>query len=197
MNHTFKARLAMVLATALLTASPVFAETTASTSQPVDLKGKPVNTTENDGAVTESPSLEAEQEAAAKRAAEAVAQGPRGNASAPVPPQQSPAPAEGAREEEALTETAPVEEVDPELKPFLDKPITKIVIEGNKEIKTEDIQTAVISKPVIRGRPGAGSAVHLFPGLVLRPAPYLQGCARRGRSDIPRYGESAVYGLPD
>ena len=140
----------MVLATALLTASPVFAETTASTSQPVDLKGKPVNTTENDGAVTESPSLEAEQEAAAKRAAEAEAQGPRGNASAPVPPQQSAAPAEGAREEEALTETAPVEEVDPELKPFLDKPITKIVIEGNKEIKTEDIQTAVISKPGIK-----------------------------------------------
>jgi outer membrane protein insertion porin family len=140
----------MVLATALLTASPVFAETTASTSQPVDLKGKPVNTTENSGTVEKSQSLEKEQEEAAKRAAEAMAQGPRGTTSMPAPAQQSQAPAAGAPEEGAPVETTPVNEVDPELKPFLDKTITKIVIEGNKEIKTEDIQTAVISKPGVK-----------------------------------------------
>lgn len=140
MNQALKTRLALALTLMMCSTSPVFAETTGSTSHAVDLKTKQtVDTNVAKDATTEAQSLATKQAEAARRAAEAMAQGPRGTAAAQAgEPQQESVP--------AVVE----HEVDPELKPFLDKQITKIVIADNKEIKTENIAAAVISKPGVK-----------------------------------------------
>jgi outer membrane protein insertion porin family len=143
MNHALKTRLAVALAVWMCSMSPVFAETTASTSQSVDLKTKQtVDTNIGVGANSRPQSVTAEQEEAAKRAAEAMAQGPRGTAEQPAQPAETQEASQAAAAEE--------HEVAPELKPYLDKQITKIIIADNKEIKTEDIAAAVISKPGVK-----------------------------------------------
>ena len=48
MKHALSKRVAMGLMTAMIVASPVFAETTPSMSQPVDTKGRPQSTQSQD-----------------------------------------------------------------------------------------------------------------------------------------------------
>ena len=123
MKHAFSKRVASGLVTAMIMASPVFAETGPSMSQTVDTKGRPQNTQ------TQDKDIKAPQDVAV---------------SAPAEEQAAVVPAET----EILSEnTGAAPQVNPEIAPYLNKTLTKVSIEGNKAIPTEEIQKAVISKP--------------------------------------------------
>ncbi len=112
-KHAFAKQLALGLATTMLAAAPVFAETTPSLSQTVDTRTGQLESREQPLGVANTPEPEL------------------GNVAAP------------ARE---LT-AAPV---NPDLAPYLGKTITKISIEGNKEIPTDAILSYVTSKPGLK-----------------------------------------------
>ena len=126
MKYALSKRVALGLMTAMIVASPVFAETTPSMSRPVDTKGRPQSTQ------SQAKDIKVPQDATA---AEALHSQP--NLLAP------PSSGEETMENKA-GETA---QSNPEIAPYLNKTVTKISIEGNKEIPAEEIQKAVISKP--------------------------------------------------
>lgn len=125
MKHALEKQITVGLLATLLVASPVFAETTTTVSDSIGLKKKPVSTT------SEKESTAQTQESGT--AGPTTARTSRLN----LPPAQSPVPGQdiGVQEEEN------------ELAPYLNKTVTKISVEGNEEIPSEDILKAVYSKP--------------------------------------------------
>ena len=126
MKYALSKRVVLGLMTAMIVASPVFAETTPSMSRPVDTKGRPQSTQ------SQAKDIKAPQDATA-------AEAPYSQPNLLAPPSSG---------EEAMENTAgETAQSNPEIAPYLNKTVTKISIEGNKEIPAEEIQKAVISKP--------------------------------------------------
>ena len=124
MKYALEKQLTAGLVATLLVASPVFAETTTTVSDSIGLKKKPVSTTrEEDTAQTQGSG----------------SAGPAAVRTNPLnlPPVNSPVPGQdiGAQEEES------------ELAPYLNKTLTKVSVEGNEEIPSEDILKVTYSKP--------------------------------------------------
>ena len=125
MKHALEKQLTVGLLATLLVASPVFAETTTSVSDSIRLKKKPAattgeeNTAQTQGSRTANPA--------------AVRTNPLN-----LPPVTSPVPGQdiGAQEEAGS-----------ELAPYLNKTLTKISIEGNEEVPSENILKVTYSKP--------------------------------------------------
>ena len=125
MKHALEKQLTVGLLATLLVASPVFAETTTSVSDSIRLKKKPAattgeeNTAQTQGNRTANPA--------------AVRTNPLN-----LPPVTSPVPGQdiGAQEEAGS-----------ELAPYLNKTLTKISIEGNEEVPSENILKVTYSKP--------------------------------------------------
>ena len=125
MKHALEKQLTVGLLATLLVASPVFAETTTSVSDSIRLKKKPAattgeeNTAQTQGSRTANPA--------------AVRTNPLN-----LPPVASPVPGQdiGAQEEAGS-----------ELAPYLNKTLTKISIEGNEEVPSENILKVTYSKP--------------------------------------------------
>ena len=125
MKHALEKQLAVGLVAALLVASPVFAETTTSVSDSIGLKKKSgVMTGGQNSSQTQSGGVAGQA---------AVRMNPLN-----LPPVNSPVPGQdiGVRSEE-----------QEELAPYLNKTLTKISVEGNETIPTEDILKATYSKP--------------------------------------------------
>ena len=125
MKHAFEKQITVGLLATMLVASPVFAETTTTMSEPIGLKKKPVSTTSKKEDVPP-----------------AQGSGAAGTAARPnrlnLPPRESPVPGQGIGVQgEAANELAP----------YLNKTVTKISVEGNAEVPSEDILRAVYSKP--------------------------------------------------
>ena len=125
MKHAFGKRISVGLLATMLVSGTVFAETTTTVSDTIRLKKKPSSTTsqknvpQTQGSGTAGP----------------AAPGPnRLN----LPPAQSPVPGQGIGVQS---------EAESELAPYLNKTITKISVEGNEDISSEDILKAVYSKP--------------------------------------------------
>ena len=125
MKHAFEKQITVGLLATMLVASPVFAETTTTVSEPIGLKKRPVSTTSKKEDVPP-----------------AQGSGAAGTAARPnrlnLPPRESPVPGQdiGVRGE-----------AESELAPYLNKTVTKISVEGNVEVPSEDILRAVYSKP--------------------------------------------------
>ena len=126
MKYAFGKQITIGLMASLIVAGPVFAETTPTMSESISRKKKPVST--------------------ATQGKEPV-QTQKSGAAAPVtsgmnrlnlPPMQRPAPA---------LDLNAKEEGQQNLAPYLEKTLTKISIEGNEEIPTEDILRVIFSKP--------------------------------------------------
>ena len=126
MKYAFGKQITIGLMASLIVAGPVFAETTPTMSESISRKKKPVST--------------------ATQGKEPV-QTQKSGAAAPVtsgmnrlnlPPMQRPAPAQDLNAKEEGQEN---------LAPYLEKTLTKISIEGNEEIPTEDILRVIFSKP--------------------------------------------------
>jgi len=123
MKHAFTKQAAIGLMIATVAVSPVFAETTTSVSESIRLKKKPTVTSE-----------------------QPVGNGPIGPvgpvSSVPkrltLPPRQAPVPGQDIKVSS---------EEQQELSSYFNKTLTKISIEGNEEIPTEDIQRVIYSKP--------------------------------------------------
>lgn len=126
MKHALSKRVTLGLMTAMIVASPVFAETTPSMSQPVDTKGRPQSTQNQDKDIKVPQDAQTSGELAS----------------------QEGLPAASPTEKDMLSDNVgTTSQVSPEIAPYLNKTLTKISIEGNKEIPVEEIQKAVISKP--------------------------------------------------
>ncbi len=122
MKHALGMRITVSLLTAMVVAGPVFAETTPTMSEPLGRKKKSVNTT----------SQPTGQQSGATGS---VIPGP-GRLS--LPPMQRSVPGQDIM---IQNEAANV------ITPYLNKTLTKITVEGNKEIATEDIQKHLVSIP--------------------------------------------------
>ena len=125
MKHAFEKQITVGLLATMLVASPVFAETTTTVSEPIGLKKRPVSTTSKKEDVPP-----------------AQGSGAAGTAARPnrlnLPPRESPVPGQGIGVRG---------EAEGELAPYLNKTVTKISVEGNVEVPSEDILRAVYSKP--------------------------------------------------
>ena len=125
MKHAFEKQITVGLLATMLVASPVFAETTTTVSEPIGLKKRPVSTTSKKEDVPP-----------------AQGSGAAGTAARPnrlnLPPRESPVPGQGIGVRG---------EAESELAPYLNKTVTKISVEGNAEVPSEDILRAVYSKP--------------------------------------------------
>ncbi len=125
MKHALEKQLTVGLMATLLVASPVFAETTTSVSDSIRLKKKPVATTEEQ--------KNAQTPGSGTAGTAAVRTNPLN-----LPPVSSPVPGQGIGvQEEAANELAP----------YLNKTLTKVSVEGNTEIPSEDILKTTYSKP--------------------------------------------------
>ena len=125
MKHAFGKQIAIGLMASMIAAGPVFAETTPTVSESISRKKKPAATTQ-----TQEP-VQTQNTGAAGPAVSGMN---RLN----LPPMQRPAPAQDLNAQEEGQEN---------LAPYLEKTLTKISIEGNQEIPTEDILKATYSKP--------------------------------------------------
>ncbi len=122
MKHALGMRIMVSLLTAMVVAGPVFAETTPTMSEPLGRRKKSVNTT----------SQPTGQQSGATGS---VNPGP---SRLSLPPMQRPVPGQDIM---IQNEAANV------ITPYLNKTLTKITVEGNKEITTEDIQKYLVSIP--------------------------------------------------
>ena len=125
MKHALGKQLTVSLMATLLVAGPVFAETTTTVSDSIGLKKKPVATTGEDMAAQTSGGGTA---------------GPAAVRTNPLnlPPASRPVPGQNIGVQE---------EAESELAPYLNKTLTKISVEGNEEIPSEDILKVTYSKP--------------------------------------------------
>ena len=126
MKYAFGKQVTIGLLASIIVAGPVFAETTPTVSESISRKKKPaVTATQGQEPVQTPPS---------------GAAGPAGSGMnrLNLPPMQSPAPAQDLNAKEEGQE---------KLAPYLEKTLTKISIEGNQEIPTEDILKITFSKP--------------------------------------------------
>lgn len=121
MKHALAKQITLGLMTAMIAVSPVFAETNPSMSQPVDTKGKPVKSQNQQGN-------------------DVVLPGPASAGTAVRPSTDT-------EITPSAEESKPAAEPNQDLAPYLNKTITKISIEGNQEISAEEIQKAVITNP--------------------------------------------------
>ena len=126
MKHAFGKRITIGLLATILVASPVFAETTSTVSETIRLKKKPGSTT--------SKKEDIPQTQGSRTAGPATSRTNRLN----LPPVESPVPGQDIRVQS---------EAESELAPYLNKTVTKISVEGNEEISSEDILKVVYSKP--------------------------------------------------
>ena len=126
MKHTLGMQVAIGLMAAMVAAGPVFAETNPTMSESLKRKKKPATAT--------SQKQEPVQIPAGGTAGSAVSGTNRLN----LPPIEKPVPGQDIS---AQNEGAS------EITPYLNKTLTKISVEGNQEISTEDIQKKLISIP--------------------------------------------------
>jgi len=126
MKHAWGKQIMMGLMVAMVAASPVFAETNPTMSESLKRKKKPVSTT--------SQTQEPIQVPAGGTAGPVVSGTNRLN----LPPREKPVPGQDIT---AQNEAAS------EITPYLNKTLTKISVEGNQEISTEDIQKKLVSIP--------------------------------------------------
>ena len=126
MKHALGMRITIGLMAAMIVASPVFAETDPTMSQSLKRKKKPATTT--------SQKQEPVQIPAGGTAGPVVSGTNRLN----LPPIEKPVPGQDIT---AQNEGAS------EITPYLNKTLTKISVEGNQEIPTEDIQKKLGSIP--------------------------------------------------
>ena len=124
MKHALTKQITMGFMTALVAVSPVFAETTPTVSQQIGLKRKTTGTVENDPNALPAPDSAAGQAARPNRLN--------------LPPREVPEPAQDLRVSQ---------EEESGLSPYMDKVLTKVEIEGNVEIPTEEILKSVTSIP--------------------------------------------------
>ena len=125
MKHAFGKRLTVGLLATMLVAGPVFAETTPTVSDPIRLKKKPSTTSQKE---------DVPQTQGSGTAGSAAPRTSRLN----LPPPESPVPGQ---------DIGVQGEAESELAPYLNKTVTKISVEGNEEISSEEILKAVYSKP--------------------------------------------------
>ena len=125
MKHALGKQLTVSLMATLLVAGPVFAETTTTVSDSIGLKKKPVATTGEDKA--------AQTRGGGTAGSAAVRTNPLN-----LPPASRPVPGQNIGVQE---------EAESELAPYLNKTLTKISVEGNEEIPSEDILKVTYSKP--------------------------------------------------
>ena len=126
MKHAFGKQITIGLMASLIVAGPVFAETTPTVSESISRRKK-----------TTATATQGQEPVQTQKS------GPVGPAVSGVnrlnlPPMQRPAPAQDLNAKEEGQEN---------LAPYLDKTLTKISIEGNEEIATEDIVKVTFSKP--------------------------------------------------
>jgi outer membrane protein insertion porin family len=126
MKHAFGKQVTVGLLAAMLVSGSVFAETTTTVSDPIRLKKKSVSTT--------SKKEDVPQTQGSGTAGPAATRTNRLN----LPPPQSPVPGQ---------DIGVQSEADSEFAPYLNKIVTKISVEGNEEVPSEDILKAVYSKP--------------------------------------------------
>jgi len=126
MKHAWGKQIMMGLMVAMVAASPVFAETNPTMSESLKRKKKPVSTT--------SQTQEPIQVPAGGTAGPVVSGTNRLN----LPPREKPVPGQDIT---AQNEAAS------DITPYLNKTLTKISVEGNQEISTEDIQKKLVSIP--------------------------------------------------
>ena len=122
MKHTLGMQITIGLLAAVVVAGPVFAETNPTMSESLKRRKKPASTTSQ------------KQEQQSGTAGAAVPGPSRLNLppiERPVPGQDIMLPSEG----------------ESEITPYLNKTLTKISVEGNKEISIEDIQKYLVSVP--------------------------------------------------
>ncbi len=121
MKHALGMRITIGLLAAMAAAGPVFAETTTTVSEPLGRKRKPVSTT-SQGTVPQSGIINS------------VNPGP---SRVSLPPMQRPVPGQDIMIPDGASD----------ITPYLNKTLTKISVEGNKEISTENIQKYFVSIP--------------------------------------------------
>ena len=122
MKHTLGMQVTVGLLAAMVVAGPVFAETTPTMSESLKRKKKPATTSSQ------------QQEALPSQQGLPVPESGAVRAGAPL----RPAPGQGSDiAEEAIQDVTP----------YLDKTVTKIIIEGNNVIPFEDIDKRLFTKP--------------------------------------------------
>lgn len=126
MKYAWGKQITIGLLAAMIAASPVFAETNPTMSESLKRKKKPVSTT--------SQQQEPVQTQTGRTSASATPGANRLN----LPPMEKPTPGQDIRVQNAA---------ESEITPYLNKTLTKISIEGNQEIPTEDIQKKLSSIP--------------------------------------------------
>ena len=122
MKHTLGMQITVGLLAAMVVAGPVFAETSPTMSESLKRRKKPASTTSQG------------QEQQSGTAGSVVPGTNRLN----LPPIEKPVPGQ-----EILLPS----EGESEITPYLNKTLTKISVEGNKEISTENIQKYLVSVP--------------------------------------------------
>lgn len=126
MKHAWGKQITIGLLAAMVAASPVFAETNPTMSESLKRKKKPVSTT--------SQQQEPVQTQTGRTSASATSGANRLN----LPPMEKPTPGQDIRVQNAA---------ESEITPYLNKTLTKVSIEGNQEIPTEEIQKKLGSIP--------------------------------------------------
>lgn len=126
MKHAWGKQITIGLLAAMVAAGPVFAETNPTMSESLKRKKKPVSTTSQ------------QQEPVQTQTGGTAAPASQGPSRLNLPPIEKPTPGQDIKVQN---------EAESEITPYLNKTLTKISIEGNKEIPTEEIQKKLGSIP--------------------------------------------------
>lgn len=126
MKHALGMRITIGLMAAMIVASPVFAETDPTMSESLKRKKKPASTTSQKQDPIQIP------------AGGTIGTTVSGTNRLNLPPIEKPVPGQDITVQN---------EGASEITPYLNKTLTKISVEGNQEISTEDIQKQLISIP--------------------------------------------------